>query len=100
MGMVTPLPWTQLDSTRRGAPPVSRSPQGRSFLPLFTRSRWASRSFCMKSLRASCTEATSMSGPCCPGAGEGHRSGERDLAGGLALCRPERPWEPSTPVGQ
>lgn len=91
MGMVTPLPWTQVDSTQGVAPPVSRSLQGRFSLPLFTRSCWASRSFCMKSLRVSCTEATSMSGPWCPGAGEGHRSGERDLAGGLALCRPERP---------
>lgn len=84
-----------MDGQGAGAP---RLP-GQGPLPL-TRSRWASRSFCTKALRASRTEATSTSGPRCPGAGEGHRSGEWDLVVGLALCRSEPPGELSKPAGR
>lgn len=76
-----PPGWTGAQHAERGSSLAPGAP--------LTRSRWASRSFCTKSLRALCTEATSTSGPWCPGVGKGHRSGERGLAGGLALCRPE-----------
>lgn len=68
--------------------PCCRSSRGVSSHYL-TRSLWASRSFCSKSRRASRTETTSTSGLWTPGVGEGHRTGEQDRAGGLALCRRE-----------
>lgn len=86
------------DGDRRTAGCVSSSsyltgPQGMS-APR-TRSRWASRSFCIKSLRASRTAATSTSGLWSAGAGEGRWSRElvraigAGLVAGLSLCHPE-----------
>lgn len=68
--------------------PLSGAPRACPLHSL-TRCLWASCSCCTKSRRASHTESTSTSGLWSPGAGEGHRSGERDRAGGLALCRGE-----------